>query len=93
VRELTLVGSLDLANIVAWEDLSGGSDSWEVLSVRGDGTGGWVRPSLFLSPCSLSRSQEAHHADALLDVLLARRNLARSSARRGSSRCRRRPSR
>lgn len=49
VRELTIVGSLDLANIAAWEDLSGGGDSWEVLSVRGDGTGGWVRlPALAL---------------------------------------------
>ncbi|BGP40383.1 hypothetical protein JCM10449v2_004345 [Rhodotorula kratochvilovae] len=50
VRELTIIGSLDLANIVAWEDLSGGSDSWEVLTVRGDGTGGWEPRSLLSAP-------------------------------------------
>ncbi|GAA5878949.1 hypothetical protein JCM3774_000669 [Rhodotorula dairenensis] len=50
VREVTITGSLDLANVVAWEDPSGGSDSWEVYSVRGEGTGGWEPRSLAASP-------------------------------------------
>ncbi|GAA5892102.1 hypothetical protein JCM5296_004060 [Sporobolomyces johnsonii] len=41
VRKIRIIGSLDLANIVSWEDLSGGSESWVVLTVRADGSGGW----------------------------------------------------
>lgn len=52
VRDLTLTGSLDLANVVGWEDVTSGSERWEVFSVRADGTGGWVR-------LSLSRSEGA----------------------------------
>lgn len=50
IREVTVTGSLDLANVVAWEDLGGGSDSWEIYSVRGEGTGGWEPRSLAASP-------------------------------------------
>ncbi|BGP24838.1 hypothetical protein JCM10295v2_003758 [Rhodotorula toruloides] len=50
VKELTLTGSLDLANVVGWEDVTSGSESWEVFSVRGDGTGGWEPRSLLSAP-------------------------------------------
>ncbi|GAA5875947.1 hypothetical protein JCM8547_008355 [Rhodosporidiobolus lusitaniae] len=49
VRQLTIVGSLDLANVVNWQD-SGGSESWEVLTVRADGSGGWEPRSLLDPP-------------------------------------------
>ncbi|GAA5833760.1 hypothetical protein JCM9279_001617 [Rhodotorula babjevae] len=69
VRELTLVGSLDLANIAAWEDLSGGSDSWEVLSVRGDGTGGWEPRSLVGKPRVKPLSSTTVSVTVLLDPI------------------------
>ncbi|GAA6047356.1 hypothetical protein NBRC10513_003940 [Rhodotorula toruloides] len=50
VKDLTLTGSLDLANVVGWEDVTSGSESWEVFSVRGDGTGGWEPRSLLSAP-------------------------------------------
>ncbi|BGP08273.1 hypothetical protein JCM10049v2_004120 [Rhodotorula toruloides] len=50
VKDLTLTGSLDLANVVGWEDVTSGSESWEVFCVRGDGTGGWEPRSLLSAP-------------------------------------------
>ncbi|GAA5957495.1 hypothetical protein JCM10213_003904 [Rhodosporidiobolus nylandii] len=50
VRQLTIVGSLDLANMVNWEDSSAGSEAWEVLTVRADGSGGWEPRSLLGPP-------------------------------------------
>ncbi|GAA5975432.1 hypothetical protein JCM11641_004262 [Rhodosporidiobolus odoratus] len=52
VRQLTVVGSLDLANTVNWED-SAGSESWQVLTVRADGSGGW-EPRSLLGPPNLT---------------------------------------
>ncbi|GAA6001447.1 hypothetical protein JCM10207_006671 [Rhodosporidiobolus poonsookiae] len=49
VRKLTVVGSLDLANMVNWEDIGAGGESWEVLTVRADGSGGW-EPRTLLGP-------------------------------------------
>ncbi|GAA6028204.1 hypothetical protein JCM8097_006914 [Rhodosporidiobolus ruineniae] len=49
VRQLRITGSADLANMVNWEDV-GGSESWEVLTVRADGSGGWEPRSLLGPP-------------------------------------------
>ncbi|GAA5996752.1 uncharacterized protein JCM10292_003182 [Rhodotorula paludigena] len=65
VRQLTIVGSPDLANIRGWEDLNGGGDSWEVLTVRGDGTGGWEPRSL------LSRPRVVPLSSSLVSVTLS----------------------
>ncbi|KAM0752996.1 hypothetical protein T439DRAFT_187316 [Meredithblackwellia eburnea MCA 4105] len=41
VREIKLVGSLDLENVVAWENTRAGAEAWELLTVREDGSAGW----------------------------------------------------
>ncbi|GAA5828851.1 hypothetical protein JCM11251_005897 [Rhodosporidiobolus azoricus] len=54
VRQLTIIGSLDLGNMVNWEDVGAGSESWEVLTVRADGSGGW-EPRFLLGPPKVVR--------------------------------------
>lgn len=43
IKEIKLVGSLDLEHVVAWENTGAGAEAWELLTVREDGGGGWVR--------------------------------------------------
>ena len=50
VTEIKIVGSLDLEHVVAWRDTGLGAEAWEILTVREDGSGGWVRPSCPLLP-------------------------------------------
>lgn len=47
VRSITLIGSADLGNVVASEHAPvAGAESWQLYTVREDGSGGWVRLSL-----------------------------------------------
>lgn len=41
LRTLTITGSADLADIVAWTDTSAGSAAWHVFTVDEEGTRGW----------------------------------------------------
>lgn len=43
VRTIKIIGSPDLAEILAWEHArEGGDESWQLFTVREDGIGGWV---------------------------------------------------
>ncbi|KAL8279221.1 hypothetical protein RQP46_008477 [Phenoliferia psychrophenolica] len=50
VKEIKLVGSLDLEDVVAWEKTGAGGEAWELLTVREDGSGGWESRRLERQP-------------------------------------------
>ncbi|KAK4704768.1 hypothetical protein P7C70_g1437, partial [Phenoliferia sp. Uapishka_3] len=41
IQEIKITGSLDLEQVVAWENTGAGPEAWELYTVRADGSGAW----------------------------------------------------